>query len=330
MFIDSESECLSVMTKVAVFPASGKIGSSIYTNLFKLLSPNGLLLISRHPDKIPTHFVETGVETRKADYNHADSLEHAFDGVSCLIMISYPSIESDHRFKVHRLAIDAAHRSGVSHIFYTSLAFGGDCTAKSVAHVMQAHLKTETYLKSFESKPTDKEPVTFTAIREGIYSESFPMYTGFPDLQNLSDEVKIPHDGSEPGIAFAKIDDLGEATAKLVKEYLDSPGSFKYKNQIMLLSGPRVCTLADTVKLLGKIRGKDMKVKQVTEEVYVAEPRVQQMLGSHGPGEVPRQWATSFDAVKNGECALPSVELGRLLGREPEGFEETVKKMVNR
>lgn len=100
MFIDSESECLSVMTKVAVFPASGKIGSSIYTNLFKLLSPNGLLLISRHPDKIPTHFVETGVETRKADYNHADSLEHAFDGVSCLIMISYPSIESDHRFKV--------------------------------------------------------------------------------------------------------------------------------------------------------------------------------------------------------------------------------------
>lgn len=321
------------MTKVAVFPASGKIGSSIYTNLFKLLSPNDLLLISRHPDKIPTHFVEAGVETRKADYNHADSLEHAFDGVSCLIMISYPSIESDHRFKVHRLAIDAAYCSGVSHIFYTSLAFGGDCTAKSVAYVMQAHLKTEQYLKSFESESTkrsNKTPVTFTAVREGIYSESFPMYTGFPDLQNLPEEVKIPHDGSGPGIAFAKIDDLGEATAKLVKEYLDSPGSFKYNNQTMLLSGPRVCTLADTVKLLGKVKGKDMKVKQVTEEVYVAEPRVQQMLGSHGPGEVPRQWATSFDTVKNGECAVPSVELGRLLGREPEGFEETVKEMVNR
>ncbi|CAF9929274.1 MAG: hypothetical protein ALECFALPRED_004288 [Alectoria fallacina] len=34
--------------------------------------------------------------------------------------------------------------------------------------------------------------------------------------------MKIPHDGSGPGIAFAKIDDLGEVTAKLVQEYLDS------------------------------------------------------------------------------------------------------------
>ena len=52
---------------------------------------------------------------------------------------------------------------------------------------MQAHLKTEVYLKSFESESNeklDKKSVTFTAIREGIHFESFPMYTtsGFPDL----------------------------------------------------------------------------------------------------------------------------------------------------
>lgn len=197
---------------------------------------------------------------------------------------------------------------------------------------MQAHLKTERYFKSLESEladRSDKKPVTFTVIREGIYSESFPMYTGFPDLQDPPDEVKIPRDGSGPGIAFAKIDDLGEATAKLVKEYLDSPSDFKYQNRVMLLSGTRVWSLANTVKLLGQVKGKDMKVKQVTEEEYVAEPRVQEMLGSHGPGEVPKQWATSFDAVSKGECAVVSVELRRLLGREPEGFEETVKRMVN-
>ena len=198
---------------------------------------------------------------------------------------------------------------------------------------MQAHLKTESYLKSLGSESAEKsnkKPVTFTAIREGIYSESFPMYTGFPDLEDPPDEVKIPHDGSGPGIAFAKIDDLGEATAKLVKEYLDSPSGFKYENEVMLLSGPRVWSLADAVKVLGNMKGKDLnvKVKQVIEEDYVAEPRVQGMLGSHGPGGVPQQWATSFDAVKQGECAVASSELGRLLGREPEGFEETVRKMV--
>ncbi len=185
-------------------------------------------------------------------------------------------------------------------------------------------------LESQLTQSSDKRPVTFTAIREGIYSESFLMYTGFPDLQNPPDEVKIPHDESGPGVAFAKIDDLGEATAKLVKEYLDAPGRFRYKNQVMLLSGPRVWSLADAVKVLGKVKGKDIGVKEVGEEEYVGEPRVQELLGSHGPREVPKQWATSFDAVKKGECAVASVEMGRLLGREPEGFEETVRKMVDR
>lgn len=196
---------------------------------------------------------------------------------------------------------------------------------------MQAHLKTENHLKTLASESaerSDKAPVTFTAIREGIYSESFPMYTGCPDLHNLPEEVKIPHDGSGPGIAFAKIDDLGEATAKLVKEYLDGSGSFRYRNQVMLLSGPRVWGLGDVVKMLGEMEGKGLKVNQVNKEEYVAEPRVRELLGSHGPGKVPEQWATSFDAVKRGECAVASVELGRLLGRQPEGFEETMKKMV--
>ncbi len=197
---------------------------------------------------------------------------------------------------------------------------------------MQAHLKTERYLKSLVSEKTkkaDEKPFTFTAVREGIYSESFPMYTGFPDLENLPDEVKIPHDGSGPGIAFAKIDDLGEATANFVQEYLDAPSRFVYKSQVILLSGPRVWSLADTVKLLEKVKGKEIRLKEVSEEVYVAEPRVQKLLGSHGPGKVPKQWATSFHALKKGECAVASIELQRLLRREPEGFEETVRKMLD-
>ncbi len=89
------------MARVAVFPASGKIGSSIYTHLFKLLPPKELVLVSRHPEKTPYHMVQAGVATRKADYSNPDSLNHVFDGVSCLILISYPSIESDHRLKAY-------------------------------------------------------------------------------------------------------------------------------------------------------------------------------------------------------------------------------------
>ena len=198
---------------------------------------------------------------------------------------------------------------------------------------MYAHLQTEEHLKSFESEKTGRaggKRFSFTAIREGVYSESFPMYTGFPDLENLPDEVRIPHDGSGPGIAFASVEDLGEATAKLVDAYLNAPESFKYKDQVMLLTGPKVWGLADVVEMLGKVVGKEIRFKQISREEYAAEPRVQAILDSLGPGHVAQRWATSFDAIKKGECAVTSAELGRLLGREPEGFEETVRKLVYR
>ena len=84
-------------------------------------------------------------------------------------------------------------------------------------------------LKSSKSKNTegpDEKSFTFTVIREGLYIERVPMYTGFPDLQDLHEELKIPFHGLRPGIAFAKIDDFGEATAKLVREYLDGTTNF--------------------------------------------------------------------------------------------------------
>ena len=76
------------------------------------------------------------------------------------------------------------------------------------------------------------------------------------------------------------------------------------------------------------MKGKEIRLKQISEDEYVADSRVQAILGSLGPGNVPKRWATSFDALRNRECAVASAELGRLLGREPEDFEETVRKTV--
>ena len=209
--------------------------------------------------------------------------------------------------QAHKAAIDAARRSGVSHIFYTSLAFGGDFSPNSVAHVMQAHLLTERYLLEL-SKVAGDQPVSFTVIREGIYSESLPMYTGFPALQDLAVsknevfEVQIPHDGSGPGIAWAEINELGEASAKFISARLSAPSH--ERNDIVLLSGSKAWTLAETLRMLGQITGKDVRLKQVSIEEYVAQPVVQQNLGSHGPGnQVPKQWATVYEALRR-ESAL--------------------------
>lgn len=81
----------------------------------------------------------------------------------------------------HINAIDAAKRVGVKHIYYTSVALAGetgvgkkgeekDGEGKSVGAVMRAHLDTEKYLKD--------SGITYTILREGIYSESYPFYMG--------------------------------------------------------------------------------------------------------------------------------------------------------
>ena len=155
------------------------------------------------------------------------------------------------------------------------------------------------------------------------------MYTGFFSLTSPQQEVKLSqHDGSGPGIAWAKIDELGEATARLVNDYVEFPDGFDYENQVVLLSGPREWSIADTLKVAGKAVGKEVRINMVGIEEYVNEPIVREMLGEHGPGEVPRQWATAFEAVREGETAAVSGELERLLGRKPEGFEVTVRAMA--
>lgn len=144
---------------------------------------------------------ESGVEIRQGDFSKPETLDVAFKGGDKLLIVSYPSIAYDIRVKSHIAAIDAAKRVGIKHVYYTSLMFAGD----SQAAVMQAHLDTEKYLK--------ESGLAYTIIREGIYSESYPLYFGYWNPSRGS-EVKVP-DG-DGGIAWACREDLGEGTARLM------------------------------------------------------------------------------------------------------------------
>lgn len=270
---------------------------------------------------------------RRADYDDESSLQRVFDGVGALFLISYASCEHEHRSRAHRKAIDAARRSGVKHIFYSSLAFAGNLSKNTEALVMRAHLDTEAYLE--ELGRIHGPDFTYTIIREGLYHESFPIYTSYFDprrARNIPDdniEIKIPHDGSAPGVAWAKRDELGEATAKLISLYARNPLGFPYINKTLLLSGPKVLTLAEVVDILGKIIGKNIKIREVSVDEYASQPHVAPLLTYHGV-DLSREWATAWKAIKNGECAVVTPMLKELLGREPEDFESTMREQIGK
>ena len=355
--------------KLAIFPASGGLGTSTYTHLLSknLVIPADIILISRHPDKIPSEYKSAGVSTRQASWETSiDAYAHTFDGVQCLFLISYVTYEHERRVQLHRVAIDAARRSGVTHIFYSSLGFARTNDIQSAAYVMQAHLDTEEYLATLAAE--DKE-FSYTSIREGLYSESVSVYTSFFDLASpmkeasisgrgltavdfgtvdmhsktvgnamakaslgaASEEVLIPHDGFGPGIAWVKRDELGEATAKLISIFTNTPFAkdFRYNNAIVLLSGSKVWSLSQTVEALSEVSGRDVSIRQVSVEEYAHLPHMRKALKTESARKIIA-WATVYEAIRRGETAVINGVLGELLGREPEGFEETLKGSLSR
>lgn len=227
--------------------------------------------------------------------------------------------------QVHKAAIDAARKSGVKHVFYSSLAFAGDGNLDTKAHVMLAHIDTEKYLAQLHGQDPD---FTYTIIRQGVYSESFPIYTAFFDLKNPSDEIRIPHDGSSPGLAWAKKDELGEATAKLIAQHARDPAAFPYLNKTILLSGPRAWSLNETSEVFSRVLNRSIRVRQVSVDEYAKQPQVQTGL-TYGGGNWAPIWATAFDGIRDGECATVTPILAQILGREPEHFETTIRNMLS-
>lgn len=313
--------------KLAIFPCAGGLGTATLTHLLSAsrVPASNLILISRNPSKYPVSVFSSGAELRQADYDSADTLLHAFNGAHTLLLISYPSMTHEHRTKVHKSAIDCALKSGVKHILYTSLAFAGPAESKeSVVTVMQAHLDTEGYLAKLAE---ERDGFTYTVIREGLYSESFPIYTATFDLSSPTNTIRIPHDGSGPGIAWAKQDELGEATARICEQYHTSCHTFRWINKTNLLSGPTSLSLSETAKILeGVVENTGVRIEQVSVEEYANQERVVSFFKGDPFGD-PAKWTSAFEGVRRGETDVVNGLLEELLGRAPESFEKTVHKM---
>ncbi|KAK8024799.1 NAD(P)-binding protein [Apiospora arundinis] len=316
---------------IAIIGATGKLGGATLSALLshKLAAPSSIVaLTSSAPgsDKW-TQLEAKGVQVRHATFEDAGSLEKALGGVDRFFLVSTPRIELDYndappgegREKHHKAAIDAAVRAGVRHVYYSSLAFGNP----SKSGVMRAHVRTEAYLKSLR----DGGKVEVTVLREGLYNESWPLYLGyFFDLQN--DErgtVKLGGDGK---ICWTAIADLGVANALV----LTQPGEEWAGRTVYLSTAPAGARdMKEIAAMVSEARTGKEKVEveivgRKEHERHYVEDR-----GMDRPGV--EWWATTYDALEDGECLIDDPTLGRLLdsvGRKAVPIEETVKEMVSK
>ncbi|KZT63272.1 hypothetical protein DAEQUDRAFT_640178, partial [Daedalea quercina L-15889] len=165
--------------------------------------------------------------------------------------------------------------------------------------------------------------LTYTIIREGVYSESYPLYFGMWSPASDSDEVVIPH--GDGGIAWVNRPDLGEGTARIISAVRPFPEN-GYENHTLVLSGTRAVTLSSLASTISNLLHRPVHLKVVSEDEYVAANSG--LPGPWGEADFLHKWATSFRALVRGECAVVDPTLREILGREPTPFEETVKSVL--
>ncbi|KAI0142467.1 NAD(P)-binding protein [Hypoxylon sp. NC0597] len=333
-------------TTIAITGASGKLGNATLTALLthSLIPASSIIaLTSSHPDS-PTwsrlRAQNPHIQIRHASFEAGPaSYARALAGVDRLFLVSTPHIaldfedergrekpEGQGRERHHRVAIDAAVRAGVRHVYYSSLAFAWDGAAKgpggkSKAGVMRAHLRTEAYLDEVRRR----EGMKVTVIREGLYNESWPLYLGYFDAAGGDErtEVLLAGDGK---VCWTAISDLGVANAVV----LVAP-SEEYDGRTFYLSTrpEEAKSLREIAELVGRARGKEVSVKIVgrkEHERYYVQERAKD-------GPAVRWWASTYEALEEGECLIDDPTLEKLLsgvGVKPTSVEETISKMVKK
>ncbi len=186
---------------------------------------------------------------------------------------------------------------------------------------MQAHLDTEKHLKAAAHSDSS---FTYTAIREGLYSESTAIYTAFPNLNDpeSSGEITIPHDGQGPGISWVKLRRARRGICEADCPICQRPSPFslyQHKGDPDRITGMVSC---GDCRCSGSAHGKSLKIRQVSVDEYCQLPQV---LARFGSDPKARTWATAWDAIRAGETAVVTGDLEKILGRRPEEFEKTVQ-----
>lgn len=167
--------------------------------------------------------------------------------------------------------------------------------------------------------------MTYTIIREGLYSESWPLYFGqyFEPGGQGRDVIPLCGDGK---ISWTSIPDLGLANALVVSE-----DSGKYAGKTFYLSTRKATaiTLKELAVLVGEIRGRKVEVKLVEQEQY-ERYCVQEREQDEG---LAKWWSKSYLALEAGECEIDDSMLEELLesrGQKAKPFEETLREMMEK
>ncbi len=268
---------------IAVTGATGQLGRLVLEALLQTQPAETIVALVRSPEKA-RDLAARGVQVREADYNRPSTLETALQSVEKLLLIS--SSEIGQRVAQHRAVIDAARRTSVQRLVYTSV-LNADT---SVLGLAGEHRETEAMLRN--------SGLPFVILRNGWYTEN---YTA-PIPAALVHGVMLGSAGVGRIASAARADYAAAAAAVLTG---DTEAGRVYE-----LAGDTAYTLAELAAEVSRLSGQAVSYRDLPPADYQAT-----LLGAGLPEGLAALLAGSDAGASQGALFDDGHQLSRLIGR---------------
>jgi NAD(P)H dehydrogenase (quinone) len=281
---------------IIVTGANGQLGRLIVEKLVQLVPAKQVGASVRDLAKA-ADLLALGVRVRQGDFDQPDSLTHAFEGATQVLIVSSNARASGgDPLAQHRSAIEAARAAGARRIVYTSHMA---VSASSAFPPMRDHAATETMLR--------ESGLAWTALRDGFYAASGMAMMGDAPKTGV---LESPADGKVSWTAHA---DLAEAAAII----LANEG--RYDGPTPPLTGSQLLNFEDLAAIASTLLDKPMQRTAFRDDELRAR-----MTARGAPAGAADTILGFFIASRNGEFAAVDPALEQLLGRPPATMQEVM------
>jgi len=281
---------------IVVTGATGQLGHLVIKALLKKVPASGIVAAVRNVEKAKD-IAALGVQVRQADYNQPASWDAALKGADRVLLIS--SSEIGQRARQHQAVIDAAKRTGVKLLAYTSVLHADTSTLGLAAE----HRDTEAALRA--------SGVPFVLLRHGWYTENYT--AGIPGALAHGAVYGCAGNGR---ISSGTRADYAEADVAVLTA--DNQAGKVYE-----LAGDTAYTLAELAAEISRQSGKNIGYVNLPEVEY------KNVLIKVGlPEPVAALLSDSDTGVSKGGLFDDSHQLSKLIGRATTPLATAVKAVL--
>ena len=185
--------------KIAVTAATGRLGKVTLQQLRNRVPEDDVVAIAREPARVDMR----GIDKRPGDYEAAEQMRAAFEGIDTVVMISAPVAGGGDRLHMHRRVIDAAVQAGVRKLIYTSVIGNELAEGTYFEPFYRVNHDTEEYLKA--------SGLTWVIARNGLYLDLDLIHIRHADQHG----GVYRNNAGEGRCGYISIAELGFALARL-------------------------------------------------------------------------------------------------------------------